>query len=122
MTEQHGQPDPIDVIADFLLDIMERLPSDLEMEARAFQNEIHVLETHLVRIKRQNQAVAASLERLTEIKDYFKDIAANLGDTSMLATVIRPLCYKLRELSAQGKLDIGFTDEEWSNGFREKDS
>ena len=112
----------VDVLEEFLLDIMERIPPDLETETKALQNEIQILETQLARVKRQNQAVSASLERLAEIVDYFKRIAYSLGDTSMRATVIRPLINKFRELAAKGELNVGFTDAEWADGLGEKDS
>jgi hypothetical protein len=113
----------LDVLENFLLDIMERLPSDLAMQTRELQQEIETLDVYLARVKRQNQAVAASLARIDNIVGYFRKIAFQLGDTSMLSTVIRPLVHKMRELEAQGKLEVGFTDEEWSDGVNgRKDS
>jgi hypothetical protein len=107
----------VNALAGFLLDIMERLPADLEIQTNTLRQAVEMFDTHLARAKRQHKAEGATLDRLSEIVDYFKKAAYGFGDTAMLSTVLRPLLHKMKELAAEGLLDVGFSDEEWSNGI-----
>jgi len=120
--ETRSDTEIFEALEEFLLGIMERLPTDLEEQTKALQQEIEMLKTQIARAKRQTQSVLASFERIDQIVGYFVTIAHALGDSSMLATVIRPLVHKMRELADKGELNVGFTDEEWTRDIGSKDS
>lgn len=90
--------EPLDVMQDFLLSVVQDVPEELAMHVRSLQSTVITLRHELETLERLETRVDQTRQRLRQELEYLQMRTMSLADTATKASVIEPLARKLRDI------------------------
>lgn len=90
--------EPLDVMQDFLLDVIEQVPDEMTGLIRTMQNTLVALRHELETLERLEQRTGNVRRRLAQQMEYLQLTILSLADSVTKASVVEPLAKRLRQM------------------------
>lgn len=90
--------EPLNIMQEFLLDVIEEVPEELAMHVRSIQGVVVALKHELETLERIEERSARTRNRIRQQLEYLQMRTMALADTATKATVIEPLAVRLKKM------------------------